>query len=106
MTLALGGMTVAEMLVRISSREIMEWMAFSRLEPFGEIQQEYRAGLIASVVANTARDEKKHKDPFKADEFMRDVYLDKSESEETNPDKNLFEKAKMIFGNLLAKKKD
>jgi hypothetical protein len=99
-------MTVAEMLARISAHEIAEWLAYSRLEPFGEFQQEYRAALVASTVANTARDEKKHKEPFEAEEFMRKIYLDKNEPEEANPDKTLFEKAKMIFGNLLAKKKE
>ena len=60
---------------------------------------------MASIVANTARDEKKRKEPFKPDEFMRETYLEK-EKEETDPDKSLFEKAKMIFGALGAKKKD
>jgi len=33
-------MTVDEMLRRMSSREITEWMAFSELEPFGGIQED------------------------------------------------------------------
>jgi hypothetical protein len=80
-------------------------MCYYNLEPFGEIQSEYRAGLVASTVANTARDTKKRKEPFKADEFMRKIYLDQQEAEETDPDVALFEKAKAIFGIMGAKKK-
>lgn len=99
-------------------------MAYYNLEPFGEIQLEYRAGFVASVIANTARDEKKHKEPFKAVEFMREIYLDKQEtreidqdrftektyreprkSVEADPNKILMAKAMAIFRNLGAKKK-
>jgi len=93
------------MLQRISSEELTEWMCYYNLEPFGETQSEYRAALIASIVAETARDTKKRKDPFKAEDFMREVYRDIPESQETDPDKVLFDKAKAIFGALGAKKK-
>ena len=99
-------MTRDELLQRISIEEIKEWMAYYRLEPWGEIQQEFRAALVASIIANTARDEKKHKEPFKAEEFMRETYLDKVETQETDLDQALFNKAKMIFGALSAKKKE
>lgn len=94
------------MLGRISSRELVEWMAYYTLEPWGEIQQEYRAALIASIVAETARDVKKKKEPFKPVDFMRETYLEKPEESEVNPDTVLFEKAKAIFGTLGAKKKE
>lgn len=39
------------MLGRISSRELSEWIAFDQLEPIGEPRDDYRAGLICSVLA-------------------------------------------------------
>ena len=71
------------MLARISSRELSEWQAFNELEPFGEFSQEYRAGLIASMVANTARDEKKQPEPFQPVDFMRAGY--KGDPEQVEP---------------------
>lgn len=46
-------MTVREMLERIDSRELSEWMAFDSLEPIGDLRGDYQAGVIASVVANS-----------------------------------------------------
>ncbi len=93
------------MLEHISSTKLLEWMAYYELEPFGEFQQEYRAGLVASTMANTVRDDKKRKEPFKADEFMRSSYLDKPEAEEENSDLAVWEKIKAVFGAFGAKKK-
>jgi len=44
---------VAELLRGISSSELGEWMAFARLEPFGDAR--LRAGVIAATVANVHR---------------------------------------------------
>lgn len=63
-------MTVAELLARVSSRELSEWMAYAQIEPFGEERADLRAGVVAATVANTARDPKKRPRPFRADEFM------------------------------------
>lgn len=59
-----------ELLARISSRELSEWWAFSLLEPFGEKRADIRAAIIASTVANTARDPKRRRRPFRPSEFM------------------------------------
>lgn len=48
-------MTVAEMLGRISSRELSEWMAFYELEPFGDERADLRSGIVASTIANVNR---------------------------------------------------
>jgi hypothetical protein len=45
-------MTVGDMLQRMSSAELTEWMAFYVVEPFGEEHADFRAGVIASVTAN------------------------------------------------------
>lgn len=63
-------MTVAELLSRISSRELSEWMVYYELEPFGEERADLRAGIVASTVANVNRDPKKQKKPFAAQDFM------------------------------------
>lgn len=77
----------------MSSREISEWIAYFGLEPFGEQQNEWRAGMLASVMANTVRDDKKVREPYKPQDFMRELYLEKAE-----PDpQDLFSKAKGIF---------
>ena len=41
-----------ELLARISSRELSEWMAYYELEPWGEERADLRAGIIASAMAN------------------------------------------------------
>lgn len=58
------------MLARIDSRELTEWFAYAQVEPFGEARADLRAGIVASTVANTARDTKKRQEPFKPSEFM------------------------------------
>lgn len=63
-------MTVGELLARVSSRELAEWAAYYALEPFGDARADLRAGIVASTVANTARDPKKRRQPFQPDEFM------------------------------------
>ena len=63
-------MTVGELLSRISSRELTEWMAFFSLEPWGTEVEDWRAGLIASTIANVNRDPKKRRKPYEPEDFM------------------------------------
>ena len=77
-------------------------MVYYSIEPFGEVQSEYRAALVASTMANTARDTEKRKQPFDATEFMRPGYLGEQENEQSDQEM-LMNKAKMIFGLLGAK---
>ena len=46
------GCTVAELLDRISARELSEWLAYEQLEPFGPRATNLNFGLIASSVLN------------------------------------------------------
>lgn len=69
LALALG-MTVGELLQRISSRELSEWMAFFSLEPWGCEVEDWRFGMLASVVANANRDAKKRRQPYEPQDFM------------------------------------
>lgn len=63
-------MTVGELLRRVSSRELSEWMLYYEREPFGEERADTRAALISSTVANTARNPKKKRKPFKIKDFL------------------------------------
>lgn len=63
-------MTVAELLSRVSSAELTEWMAFYRLEPWGSEADDWRAGMVASVVANVNRDTKQHRRAYQPADFM------------------------------------
>ena len=47
-------MTVRELENRLSAQELSEWMAYFSIEPFGEARADYRAGLVASTIANCA----------------------------------------------------
>jgi len=50
------GCTVGELLQRISSRELSEWIAFSLLEPFGTEVDLLGHAITASTVANVNRE--------------------------------------------------
>jgi len=63
-------MTVKELLARIDSRELTEWMAYYSLEPWGTEPEDLRAGIIASTIANVNRDQKKQRKPFTPKDFM------------------------------------
>ncbi|MDS1269690.1 DUF4035 domain-containing protein [Lipingzhangella sp. LS1_29] len=49
-------MTVGELLGRISSRELSEWMAYERVTgPLGPERADLHAAIVASTVANANR---------------------------------------------------
>jgi len=54
LALALG-IPVGEMLRRMTSSELSEWMAYDSLEPFGERRADLRAGIISSLIFNVNR---------------------------------------------------
>ena len=45
-------------------------MAYYRLEPFGGKRDEIHAAMIAMVIANANRDEKKKPNPFTIEDFL------------------------------------
>jgi len=61
-------MTRAELLERISSRELTEWMIFEQVEPFGSNTQYYGPAITTAMIANVNR--KKGTKPVKPDEFI------------------------------------
>jgi hypothetical protein len=96
LALALG-MTRAELLTRISSAELSDWLTYYELEPWGEQQAEYRAGLIASAMANTTRS-KRSDHLFKPAEFMRELYIEEAKQDLPESEKRLVEKVIGVFG--------
>jgi len=62
------GLPRAEMLVRMSSAEVTEWMAFFGLEPFGSEADFLGHAITASTIANVNR--QKGQRIHKIDEFM------------------------------------
>ncbi len=63
-------MTVSEMLERMDSEEVVAWMAYEKLEPFGEARADMRAAMITSTLANVNRGAKQK--PFTLKDFMFD----------------------------------
>lgn len=56
------------MLEVLDSRQIAEWIAYYSIEPFGEHAAYWRAGQIASTIANVNRP--KGKRAFTVEDFM------------------------------------
>lgn len=63
-------MTVGELLSRISSRELTEWMAYYSQEPFGEVRGDLQSAIVAAMIANVNRDPKRQRQAFEVEEFM------------------------------------
>lgn len=61
----LGGATVAEWQQRMSSDEFVRWCAFFDLEPWGYHLDNWRMGVVACTVANSAG----RKKPLKPSDF-------------------------------------
>lgn len=70
MTLAIGGCTVRELQVRMSSREFAEWQAFARLDPFGPARADLRMANQMALFAEVHRDRKKRSKAFTPADFM------------------------------------
>jgi hypothetical protein len=64
-------MTVAELLEKISSRELAEWVAYNSIEPFGEFRQDIRIAKLWCLTANINRDTKKCPTPFTVMDFLK-----------------------------------
>ena len=75
------GKSVRQLLAEMTSDELTEWMAYYKLEPFGEMVADQRHGIATSVLANINRDPKQKRDPYKAKDF---IYWDQSEDVDTD----------------------
>ncbi len=64
------GMTVRELLARMDSRELSEWMAFDRIEPIGSGRANLALAGLSAITANVNRDSKRHPEPYAPDAFV------------------------------------
>lgn len=67
-------MTVRELLGKLTAKEIAEWQAFYKLDPFGSLRSDWQMGQIASLIYNT-HSEKGAKSP-------KDFMLNMAEDED------------------------
>ena len=58
------------MLRSIPAALFTEWIAYYTLDPFGEERADLRAGVLAALLANIHRDEKKQREPFEPADFF------------------------------------
>lgn len=72
-------MTVRELLARIDSLELAEWMAFYGLSPFGDERQDLQAGIVACTIANANSSKGKAFQPI---DFM--PYAEDNNKEQTS----------------------
>jgi hypothetical protein len=72
-------MTVAELLARISSAELTEWMAFAQLEPFHTETQYLGPAITTAMIANVNR--KKGSKASKVEDFIPDFSRPKQSTE-------------------------
>ncbi len=70
------GKTVEQLLAETSSGELAEWMAYSRLEPFGPQMDNWRIGMLTSVIANIKRAPRTK--PYSPEDFMPRVQRQQS----------------------------
>lgn len=84
-------MTVGELLSRMSSEELTEWMAYDQLEPIGAYRLDMVGGIISSILANQNRKRGAH--AYKPQDFM--PFLDKNEVDVLDPDS-----IRSMFGGL------
>jgi hypothetical protein len=69
LALALGKANPDAMLAQLPHRVFVEWIEYTKLEPFGEERADLRAGIIASTIANCLA-RKKGQPAFKVKDFM------------------------------------
>lgn len=58
------------MLARMTSGQFAEWYEAYLLDPWGSEVEDFRAGQIASVIANRSRDPKREPTPYRPADFF------------------------------------
>ncbi len=100
LALALGK-TVGELSEELSDAELQEWMAFYRLEPFGEERADLRAGIVAATVANANRGKRGR--VLKPTDFMPFQKVDEQRRRRKPDSKKLSQQARAVFGSIAQK---
>jgi len=68
-------MTVGELLDRISSRELTEWMIFDQHEPIGDARMDVLFALLDSILANVNRNPVVRREPYSTSDFLPDWWV-------------------------------
>jgi hypothetical protein len=84
------------MLEEMSSSEVADWMAYERLEPWGEERADLRTGILASLVANVTRG--KDQKAFGPADFMPDFEPKEEREGGKAGQQDLISKAMSVFG--------
>jgi hypothetical protein len=58
------------MLEAMPGNLLLEWLAYSELDPIGNERQDLHAAMVVSAIANVNRDPKKQKRPYSPNDFM------------------------------------
>jgi hypothetical protein len=85
------------MLEEMTSSEVADWMAYERLEPWGEERADLRTGILASLVANVTRG--KDQKAYGPVDFMPDFEpKEESEGKGQLEQHDLVSKVRAVFG--------
>lgn len=63
------GRTPRELLASVTSDDITEMMAYSNLEPFGPLAEEFRSAQLCATLANVHRDPQSRREPWSVRDF-------------------------------------
>lgn len=100
LALALGGMTVEEMMDRMTHVELMDWLYFmENIEPIGEDRADLRSGIQAAATANTVATKGRGKS---ADDFMP---IQKRRKKQAHEAMSVDDQARAVFGAMMKKPK-
>jgi hypothetical protein len=83
------------MLAEITSTQFAEWMAYSKIEPWGQDRDDLRMGIIASTIANVNRG--KNGKPLNPQDFIPDF---EPEDEERAAERMLASAKAALGGNI------
>ena len=88
------GMLPSVFLRSVSSRELATLLAYHKLSPVDDSRGDLQAGIVASVIANVNRDQKRRPTPFSPVDFM---------PYERKPKENHAQKFRAQFAHLVKK---
>lgn len=89
------GMSVERLLREFSSRELSEWAAYYKLEPFGEDRADLRLSFLTTLMHNLHR--KSGVPAFKVEDFL---IGDQGKSREDETPKQKLDRQKMILQDI------
>lgn len=92
----------------MSSHEFSEWMAFLRLQPFGEQRKDLRMATLAAVITNVMTRTKDSDPVAEVKDFMPDFEkaLDEHQAQEEIPEHEMiWRKIDLVFGAMAKKSK-